>query len=97
MILICLFMEADSAEERNESEGKVMDERQMMVCATALYFDGYSKRQIAEALGIDQDRAQELAELGGEAQGKGEMGRMEANKNYKPWGRDTEEGGQEGQ
>lgn len=53
-----------------------MDERQLMVCAIALFADGYSARQVSEALGVDPDRAQALIEAGAEAQSRGEMGHM---------------------
>ena len=38
-----------------------MDERQLTVCAIALFADGYSPPQIAAALNVDQERAQKLA------------------------------------
>ena len=53
-----------------------MDERQLTVCAIALFADGYSKRRIAAALGVDEDRAQRLAERGAEEQAAGTMGHM---------------------
>ncbi len=37
-----------------------MDERQMTVCAIALFADGYSARQVGEALGVDAERARKL-------------------------------------
>lgn len=65
-----------------------MDERQQTVCAIALFADGYSNRQVAEALGIDVDRAQELIEAGARAQAAGKMGHMKQGR--QPWSRDHE-------
>ena len=39
-----------------------MNERQLTVCAIALCADGFSNVQIAEALGVDKDRAEDLIE-----------------------------------
>ena len=66
-----------------------MDERQLTVCAIALFADGYSKRQIAAALGADEDRAQRLAERGAEEQAAGTMGHMAQY--LEPWSRDKPE------
>lgn len=63
-----------------------MDERQMTVCAIALFADGYSQHQIADALGVDADRAQELIEAGADAQAAGRMGQMAQHRD--PWSRD---------
>ena len=41
-----------------------MDERQMVVCAIALFCDGYSPRQVAVALNVDRERAQQLIRQG---------------------------------
>ena len=65
-----------------------MDEWQKTVCAIALFADGYSKHQIAHALGVDADRAQELIEAGAEAQAAGEMGQMAQHR--APWSRDAD-------
>ena len=67
-----------------------MDERQMTVCAIALFVDGYSKYQVADALGVDIDRAQELIEAGADAQANGEMGQMARHR--APWSRDAVHG-----
>ena len=64
----------------------MMDERQLTVCAIALFADGYSSRQIGRALQVDQDRAQELISAGADAQAAGEMGHMKQGRN--PWSRD---------
>ena len=58
-----------------------MDDRQLTVCAIALFADGYSKQQVAEALGVDVDRAQALIRAGADAQAAGTMGQMEQG----PW------------
>ena len=55
-----------------------MDERQQTVCAIALFADGYSQRQIAEALGVDYDEAVRLCEAGAAEQSAGTMGPHEA-------------------
>ena len=65
-----------------------MDEWQLMVCAIALYSDGYSDRQIGEALGVDAARAADLAIAGAEAQGDGNMGRMAQGRPV--WSRDSD-------
>ena len=53
-----------------------MNDRQLTVCAIALFADGYSARQIAVALGIVAEEAQRLIEAGAEAQAAGNMGHM---------------------
>ena len=53
-----------------------MDERQLTVCAIALFADGYSHRQISAALGVDADKASQLTTAGGNAQAAGDMGYM---------------------
>ena len=58
----------------------MMNERQLQVCAIALFADGWSQRQIAEALGVDADRAQELIEKGAKEQNAGRMGFMESSR-----------------
>ena len=63
-----------------------MDERQLTVCAIALFADGYSAPQIAAALNVDQERAQKLAEQGATEQAAGRMGHMA--KGREPWSRD---------
>lgn len=65
-----------------------MNERQKMVCAIALYADGWSSRQIGEALGVDQSTAQALIERGANAQAAEEMGQMAQFK--AAWSRDLE-------
>ena len=65
-----------------------MEERQLMICAIALFADGYSKRQIAAALEVDEDRAQRLIQRGANEQAAGTMGHMAQHR--EPWSRDTE-------
>ena len=55
-----------------------MTERQMTVCAIGLFADGYSKDQVARALGVDSERAQQLIEAGADAQANGTMGYMKS-------------------
>ena len=67
-----------------------MDERQLTVCAIALFADGYSSRQIGEALNVTKDRAQVLIEAGAEEQREGTMGHMKQGR--VPWSRDKADG-----
>ena len=53
-----------------------MTKRQLMVCAIALFADGYSRRHIAQALNLTEDQAQELINAGADEQGNGTMGHM---------------------
>ena len=53
-----------------------MNERQLKVCAIALFCDGWSSKQVARALGVDEQRAQELIEAGADEQASGTMGSM---------------------
>ena len=53
-----------------------MNDRQRMVCAIALFADGYSHERIATALGVTLDEAVELATRGAEEQAAGTMGHM---------------------
>ena len=57
-----------------------MNERQLTVCAAALWADGWSARQIAEALDVTRERAQELAEAGADAQAAGDIGFMKSGR-----------------
>ena len=57
-----------------------MTERQLTVCAIALFADGFDKAQIARALGVDADRAQELIERGADEQSAGTMGHMKQHR-----------------
>ena len=54
----------------------MMTERQQTVCAIALFVDGYCKDQIAVALGLDPEQAQQLIDAGADAQANGTMGHM---------------------
>ncbi len=51
-----------------------MNERQLTVSAIALFADGFSHTQIADALGVDTDRAAELTATGADEQSTGTMG-----------------------
>ena len=53
-----------------------MDERQMTICAGALFANGYRKDAIAEALDISPERAQRLAEDAADEQSAGRIGEM---------------------
>ncbi len=53
-----------------------MNERQLKVCAIALFCDGWSNKQAAYALGVNERRAQQLIETGANEQASGTMGRM---------------------
>jgi len=63
-----------------------MNEWQQTICAIALFADGYSKYQVAEALDVDAERAQRLIEAGADAQAAGKMGHMKQGRD--PWSRD---------
>ena len=65
-----------------------MNERQMTVCAIALFADGWSKYQIGDALGVEADRAQDLIEAGAGEQAAGTMGHMKQGAT--PWSRDPD-------
>ena len=54
-----------------------MNERQLTVCAIALFVDGFDHTQIVGALGVDTDRAAELATTGANEQSAGTMGHMQ--------------------
>ena len=53
-----------------------MNERQLIVCAIALFADGYSHEAIASALDVSVSEAVALTERGAEEQGAGTMGHM---------------------
>ena len=53
-----------------------MNERQLMLCAIALFADGFRHTQIADALGVDTNRAAELTAAGATEQSAGTMGHM---------------------
>lgn len=65
-----------------------MNEWQQTICAIALFADGYSKYQVAEALGVAVDRAQQLITAGADAQAAGKMGHMKQGR--EPWSRDPD-------
>ena len=54
----------------------MMNERQQIVCAIALFADGHSFEQIAEALDVPRERAVELIHNGADEQRRGTMGYM---------------------
>ena len=75
----------------------MMNERQLQVCAIALFVDGWSQRQIADALGVDRARAQKLIEEGAMEQNKGRMGYMKTSRDPvtgEPLSRDPAENGE---
>ena len=75
----------------------MMNERQLQVCAVALFSDGWAQRHIAEALGVDNARAQQLIERGAMEQNKGRMGYMESTRDPvtgEPVSRDPAEHGE---
>ena len=53
-----------------------MNERQMTVCAIALWCDRFDHDQVAQALSIENQRARELIDRGAREQGQGTMGQM---------------------
>ena len=61
-----------------------MNERQLTVSAIALFADGFSHTQIANALGVDTDRAAQLAATGAREQASGTMGHVKSC----PYGKD---------
>ena len=63
-----------------------MDERQLTVCAIALFADGYTHAEIAQALGVNEDRASELAIKGADEQAAGTMGYMASKPKNQPDG-----------
>jgi hypothetical protein len=65
-----------------------MDERQLTVCAIALWCDGYPARQIGDALGVGVERAKELTAAGADSQATGKMGYMKSHRD--PGSRDPE-------
>lgn len=56
-----------------------MTEGQKVVCAIALFANGYSRPQVSEVLGESEQRAQELVDTGAEAQRSKQMGFMESS------------------
>ena len=56
-----------------------MTEGQKTVCAIALFANGYSRPQVAHALGEDEGRVQELVEAGATEQSRGGMGHMKSS------------------
>lgn len=53
-----------------------MVERQQLVCAIALFADGWSYEQIAKALDVEMDDVTRLVGAGAEEQDNGTMGHM---------------------
>ena len=56
-----------------------MDRRQKIICAGALYANGYKFEEIAEALGVDTQQATELAGDASDAQATGQIGHMKTH------------------
>ena len=57
-----------------------MTERELEVCAIALFANGASFEAIAIALNVDRDRAANLAGAGGNTQAAGKMGYMKPSR-----------------
>ena len=57
-----------------------MDDRQRMVCAIALFADGYSHKAIATALDVTEDEAFKLTQRGAQEQSNGTMGFMKTTR-----------------
>ena len=57
-----------------------MTERQLTVCASALWANGGTREEIAHALGVSADRAQELMDRGAGEQARGTIGFMASPK-----------------
>lgn len=55
-----------------------MNERQLTVCAIALFRDGFSRKQITDALSVTAKRASELIQKGDAEMRAQTMGDMEA-------------------
>lgn len=53
-----------------------MDTWQQTICAIALWANGYTTRQVAEALNVDVDTAQALLEAAADAHAAGKIGHM---------------------
>ena len=62
-----------------------MNERQLMVCAIALFCDGWSQEQIASALSVEERYAQDLIEAGADEQAAGTMGHMKNCPSGEDW------------
>lgn len=60
--------------------GESMNERQRMVCAGALWADGYSHDTIAAALGVTRDESVMLAGQAADEQNAGTLGHMAATR-----------------
>ena len=56
-----------------------MTEDQKILCAIALFANGYNRPQAAKVLGENEDRVQELVEAGADAQRDGYMGFMKSS------------------
>ena len=60
-----------------------MNDRQQMVCAIALFADGYSHEAIAIALGVTLSASTELTRRGADEQAAGTLGHMATTLNDK--------------
>ena len=65
-----------------------MNERQKIVCAIALFADGWTHQQIATALGVTEAEASTLTNRGADEQSSGTMGYMKQGQ--PPYSRDGE-------
>ena len=57
-----------------------MNKRQKMICAIALFRNGYTLAEIAQALGVDRQRAEELKHKGAAAVRSGEIGFIQVSR-----------------
>ena len=57
-----------------------MNKRQKMICAIALFRNGYTLAEIAQALGVDRQRAEELKHKGAAAVRSGEIGYIQVSR-----------------
>ena len=57
-----------------------MNKRQKMICAIALHRNGYNFTEIAQALGVDRQRAQDLKHKGAAAVRSGEIGYIQVSR-----------------
>ena len=57
-----------------------MNKRQKMICVIALHRNGYNFTEIAQALGVDKQRAQDLKYKGAAAMSSGKIGYIQVSR-----------------